>query len=340
MKPQVFVGLDVSKQHLDVAVRPQGRHFVIPNHDRGIKQLIKRLAALTPQLIVLEASGGYEFLVTAALAEAQLPVALVNPQAVRQFAGAAGKLAKTDKIDAQVLAHFAEALRPEPRPLPDRVHQVLKAALQRRQQVVKMIGQEENRLEKTFMPTVRRDIQAHLTWLRQRLKELDRDLDDQIRQSPLWQDRDRLYQSVPGIGPVVSLAVIAQLPELGTLPGKKAPALVGVAPYNRDSGRFRGKRMIRGGRSYLRRMLYMAAVVASRFNPVIRAFYQRLLAAGKPKKLALTACMRKSTIIQAETIFVLNNGQIVQQGHHGDLLQLKEGLYYRLYANSFIAGVN
>jgi len=297
MNSQVFVGLDVSKRHLDVAVRPHSRHFVTPNDDRGIKQLVKPLAALKPQLIVLEASGGYEFLVTAALAEAQLPVALVNPQAVRKFAGAAGKLAKTDKIDAQVLAHFAEALRPEPRSLPDQVHQVLKAALQRRQQVVKMIGQEENRREKTFMPTVRRDIEAHLTWLRQRLKELDRDLDDQIRQSPLWQDRDRLYQSVPGIGPVVSLAVIAQLPELGTLPGKKAAALVGVAPYNRDSGRFRGKRMIRGGRSYLRRMLYMAAVVASRFNPVIRAFYQRLVAAGKPKKLALTACRHKLVLI-------------------------------------------
>jgi len=297
MKTEVFVGIDVSKQHLDVAVRPQNRHFVTPNDDRGIKQLVKRLAALKPQLIVLEASGGYEFLVTAALAEAHMPVALVNPQAVRKFAGAAGKLAKTDKIDAQVLAHFAEALRPEPRPLPDQAHQVLKAALQRRQQVVKMIGQEENRLEKTFIPTVRRDIQVHLAWLRQRLTALNRDLDDQIRQSPLWQDRDRLYQSVPGIGPVVSLTVIAQLPEIGTLPGKKAAALVGVAPYNRDSGRFRGKRMIRGGRSYLRRMLYMAAVAATRWNPVIRTFYQRLVAAGKPKKLALTACMRKLVLI-------------------------------------------
>jgi transposase len=297
MNSQIYVGLDVSKQHLDVAVRPHNRHFVTSNDNRGIKSLVKRLAALTPQLIVLEASGGYEFLVTAALAEAQLPVALVNPQAVRKFAGAAGKLAKTDKIDAQVLAHFAEALRPEPRPLPDQAHQVLKAALQRRQQVVKMIGQEENRLEKTFIPTVRRDIQAHLTWLRQRLTALNRDLDDQIRQSPLWQDRDRLYQSVPGIGPLVSRAVIAQLPEIGTLPGKKAAALVGVAPYNRDSGRFRGKRMIRGGRSYLRRMLYMAAVAATRWNPVIRTFYLRLVAAGKPKKLALTACMRKLVII-------------------------------------------
>jgi transposase len=297
MNHQVFVGLDVSKPKLDVAVRPQNRHFVTPNNDRGIRQLVKRLAALKPQLIVLEASGGYEFLVTAALAEAQLPVALVNPQAVRQFAGATGKLAKTDKIDAQVLAHFAEAVKPEPRPLPDQEHQVLKATLHRRQQVVKMLGQEENRLEKTYIPAVRRDIHAHLTWLRRRLEELNRDLDGQIRRSPLWQARDRLLQSCIGIGPVVSLAIIAQMPEMGRLPGKKAAALAGVAPYNRDSGHLRGKRMIRGGRSYLRRMLYMAAVVASRFNPVIRAFYQRLLAAGKPKKLALTACMHKLVLI-------------------------------------------
>jgi transposase len=297
MKTEVFVGLDVSKQHLDVAVRPQGRHFVTPNNDRGIKQLVKRLVALKPRLIVLEASGGYEILATAAMAEAQLPVALVNPRAVRQFAAASGKLAKTDKIDAQVLAHFGEALRPEPRPLPDQEHQMLKAALQRRVQVVKMIGQEKNRLEKTFIPALRQDIQAHLAWLQQRLEQLDRDLNHQIRRSPLWRDRDRLLQGIPGIGPAVSRAVIAQLPEAGRLPGKKAVALVGAAPYNRDSGRFRGKRMIRGGRGYLRRMLFIAAVVASRCNPVIRAFYQRLLAAGKPKKVALTACMRKLVLI-------------------------------------------
>jgi transposase len=245
MKTQVFVGLDVSKQKLDVAVRPQNRHFVTPNHDRGIKQLVKRLATFKPQLIVLEASGGYEFLVTAALAEAQLPVVLINPQAVRKFAGATGKLAKTDKIDAQVLAHFAEALKPEPRPLPDQEQQVLKAALQRRLQVVKMIGQEKNRLEKTYLPALRQDIQAHLAWLQQRLEQLDRDLNDQIRRSPLWRDRDRLLQGIPGIGPAVSRAIIAQLPEAGLLPGKKAVALAGVAPYNRDSGRHRGKRMIR-----------------------------------------------------------------------------------------------
>lgn len=297
MDSQIFVGLDVSKHHLDVAVRPQHRHFVVANDDQGLKQLVKRLATLRPELIVLEASGGYEVLATAALAEAQLPVALVNPQAVRQFAGATGKLAKTDKIDAQVLAHFADALRPEPRPLSDQTLLTLKAALQRRAQVVKMIGQEENRLEKTHVPSVRRDIQRHLAWLQRRLKELDQDLKGQIRRSPLWRDRDRLYQSVPGIGPAVSRTIIAQLPEIGTLSGKQAAALVGVAPFNRDSGRFRGKRMIRGGRSYLRRMLYIAAVVASRFNPVIRAFYQRLRAAGKPPKLAHTACARKLVLI-------------------------------------------
>jgi transposase len=297
MDTQIFVGLDVSKQHLDVAVRPHNRHFITPNDDRGIKQLVKRLAALNPQLIVLEASGGYEFLVTAALAEAKLPVTMVNPLTVRKFAGATGKLAKTDKIDAQVLAHFAETLRPELRPLPDQDHQVLKAALQRRQQVVKMIAQEENRLEKTFIPAIRQDIEVHLAWLRHRLKELNRDLNDHIRQSPLWRDRDRLLQTFTGIGPVVSQAIIAQMPELGTLSGKKASALAGAAPYNRDSGCFRGKRMIRGGRSYLRRMLFMTAVVATRFNPVIRTFYQRLLNAGKPKKLAIIACIRKIVVI-------------------------------------------
>lgn len=297
MPSQVFVGLDVSKLTLDVAVRPQNRHCVVPNDDQGLTRLVKRLAALKPQLIVLEASGGYEALAIAALAQAHLPVALVDPKAVRQFAGATGKLAKTDKIDAQVLAHFAEVLRPQPRALSDQTLQVLKAAVQRRAQVVKMMGQEQNRLEKTQIPSVRRDIQDHLAWLQRRLDDLDRDLRDQIRQSPLWRDRDRLYQSVPGIGPAVSRTIIAQLPELGALSGKQAAALVGVAPVNRDSGRFRGKRMIKGGRSYLRRMLYIAAVVASRFNPVIRAFYQRLRAAGKPPKLAHTACARKLVLI-------------------------------------------
>jgi transposase len=297
MESQVFVGLDVSKHKLDVAVRPTNRHFVVTNDDQGMKRLIRRLTNLNPQLIVLEASGGYEALALAALAEAQMPVALIKPQAARQFAGATGILAKTDKIDAQVLARFAEQLQPEPRPLADQTLQVLKATLQRRAQVVKMIGQEENRLEKTHLPSVRRDIQDHLAWLKRRHDDLNQELQDQIRQSPLWQDQDRLLQSVPGIGPAISLTIMARLPELGKLSGNKAAALVGVAPFNRDSGRSQGKRMIRGGRSYLRRMLYIAAVVASRCNPVIRAFYQRLRAAGKPKKLAHIACARKLVTI-------------------------------------------
>lgn len=293
MEKHLFVGLDVSKNKLDVAVRPTTRHFVVANDDQGLELLVQRLAALKPMIIVLEASGGYESLALAALAEAHLPVALVDPKAVRHFARATGTLAKTDKIDAQVLAHYAQAVRPDPRDLPDQELQVLQATVKRRAQVVKMIGQEENRLEKTRLPRLRRDIEEHLAWLRQRLQDLNRDLQEQIRRSSLWQERDRLLQSVPGIGPTVSRALIPHLPELGALSGKKAAALVGVAPFNRESGRFRGKRMIGGGRSYVRRLLYIAAVVASRYNPVIRTFYQRLRAAGKPAKLAHTACVRK-----------------------------------------------
>jgi len=297
MESHIFVGLDVSKHKLDVAVRPTNHHFVVTNDDQGLKRLVKRLAPLKPQVIVLEASGGYEALALAALAEARLPVSLIKPQAARQFAGALGILAKTDKIDARVLAHFAESLKPEARPLADPALQVLKATLQRRAQVVKMIGQEQNRLEKTHLPSLRRDIQDHLAWLQRRHDDLNRELQEQIRQSPGWQDLDRLLRSVPGIGPTISLALMAQLPELGQLTGNKAAALVGVAPINRDSGRSQGKRTIRGGRSYLRRLLYIAAVVACRCNPAIQAFYQRLLAAGKPKKLALVACARKLVII-------------------------------------------
>lgn len=297
MESQIFVGVDVSKHHLDVAIRPGRRHFVVSNDDQGVSKLVRRLTTLKPRLIVLEASGGYEALLLTALGEAQLPVKLINPQMVRHFAGATGRLAKTDKIDAQVLAEFAEKLRPEPQPLANEALQVLRATLQRRAQVVKMIGQEENRLEKTRIPSVHRDIEEHLAWLKDRRDDLDRELKNQIRRSPSWQDQDRLLQSVPGIGRTISLAILARLPELGALSSNKLAALVGVAPFNRDSGRTQGKRTIRGGRSYLRRMLYIAAVVASRYNPVIRAFYQRLLAAGKPKKLAHVACARKLVLI-------------------------------------------
>jgi transposase len=297
MPAKIFVGLDVSKDHLDVAVRPTNRHFVVSNNDQGFRQLIRHLTPLHPQVIVLEASGGYEAEVLAALHEARLPAALIKPQAARQFAAASGKLAKTDKIDAQVLAHFAEAVNPQPQPLPDPALAELKGALQRRAQVVKMIGQEENRLEKTRTSSARRHIKEHLDWLQDSLANLNRELQDLILKSPAWQEQDRLLRSVPGIGPTISQALMARLPELGTLSGNKLAALVGVAPFNRDSGRSRGKRQIRGGRSYLRRLLFIGAVVASRCNPVIKAFYQRLLAAGKPKKLALIACTRKLVII-------------------------------------------
>ncbi len=200
-------------------------------------------------------------------------------------------------MDAELLARFAETVKPEARPLADQDLQVLKATLQRRAQVVKMIGQEQNRLEKTQVPSLRRDIQEHLAWLQRRHDDLNRELQEQIRQSAAWQELDRLLQSVPGIGPTISLAIMAQLPELGALTGNEVAALVGVAPINRDSGRSQGERAIRGGRSYLRRLLYIAAVVAARCNPVIQAFYQRLLAAGKPKKLALVACARKLVVI-------------------------------------------
>ncbi len=297
MESLVFIGIDVSKASLDVFVRPQGQHFIVPNDDLGVERLIQRLTELQPHIIVLEASGGYESLATSALAEAHLPVALVDPKAVRQFAKATGKLAKTDKIDAQVLAHFAEAVRPQPRSLADQDLQLLKAVLQRREQVMKMIVQEENRLEKIHLPRLRRDVQEHLAWWRQRLHDLDDNLKDLIRHSPLWQERERLLRSVPGIGPIIASTIIALLPELGTLSGKEAAALVGVAPFNRDRGRWRGKRTIQGGRGQVRRMLYLAALVAARFNLVIRAFYQRLRAAGKPAKLALTAYVRKLLLI-------------------------------------------
>ena len=290
MNSQVFVGLDVSKRHLDVAVRPHSRHFVTPNNDRGIKQLVKRLAALKPQLIVLEASGGYEFLATAALAEAQLPVALINPLAVRKFAGATGKLAKTDSLDARVIAHFGYAIRPTPHPVPQ-THD-LKIAQSRRVQLLEMITAETNRL-KSAPKALKARIDAHIAWLRQDLSETDQELRIMIENDPVWLEKDALLQSVPGVGPALSVTLISQLPELGTLNRRQIAALVGVAPLNCDSGTLHGKRVVWGGRANVRAVLYMATLVATRYNPVIRSFYLRLCTAGKKKKVALTACMRK-----------------------------------------------
>lgn len=294
-----YVGIDVAKRHLDVAVRPGTAHWRVANQEQDIATLVTRLQELQPDLVVLEATGGFERLVTAALAAAHLPVAVVNPRQVRHFAKATGTLAKTDTLDAQTLAHFAEAVHPTPRPLPDQQAQELAATLERRQQLIVMLTAEKNRRHLATGP-VRERIEAHITWLETEIADLDQSLDQTIQQSDLWRERDALLQSVPGIGPVVSFTLLAELPELGTLTRQQLAGLVGVAPLHCDSGERRGKRRVWGGRARVRTTLYMATLVASRYNPVIRAFYDRLLQAGKPKKVALTACMRKLlTILNA-----------------------------------------
>ena len=252
---------------------------------------------LNPAALVLEATGGLELPLVAALAAASLPVVVVNPRQVRDFARATGRLAKTDSLDAAVLAHFAEAVRPPLRPLRDAETQVLSSLVARRQQVMTMLVAERNRLSSSATMAVRPSIEAHIAWLKQQLDDLDQGLRQTLRQSPVWREKDDLLRSVPGIGNQISLTFLAYLPELGALNRRQIAALVGVAPFNRDSGTLRGKRTVWGGRARVRTALYMGALVASRFNPVIRDFYQRLLSAGKPKKLALTACMRKLLII-------------------------------------------
>lgn len=294
----IFVGIDVSTGSLDIAIH-QGKKWQVEYKDRGVATLIDRLKDIAPQLVVLEATGGVEIAVTAALSVAGLPVVVVNPRQVRDFARATGKLAKTDAIDAQVLAHFAAAVRPAVRPLPEPAQRDLQAAVLRRQQLIEMLTAEKNRLRTTHA-SLRERVMAHISWLEQELEDLDKDLQDAIKKSPLWHEQDQLYQSAPGVGTVLSTILLASLPELGTLNRKQIAALVGVAPFNRDSGKLRGRRTVWGGRIQVRSALYMAALVASRFNPVIQTFYQRLLAAGKPKKVALVACMRKLlTILNA-----------------------------------------
>jgi transposase len=292
----LFIGIDVAKAQLEFACQPSGETGTVPNAEDGIRELVARCQALAPTLIVLEATGGYEAAVVAALATAGFAVVVANPRQVRDFAKATGQLAKTDALDAGVLALFAERVRPTPRPLPDEAVQALDARLTRRRQLVEMLTAERNRLL-VARPAVRRDLQQHIRYLERRLREADDDLHTAVKASPLWRVKDDLLQSVPGVGRVVSLTLLAELPELGRLSHKEIAALVGVAPLNRDSGTLRGKRLVYGGRAPVRAVLYMAALVASKYNPVIRAFYQRLRAAGKPAKVALTACMRKLLVI-------------------------------------------
>ena len=291
-----YVGIDVAKAQVDVAVRPSGDIWSIDYDEAGIEGLVVRLSTLAPAAVVLEATGGLEVPLVSALAAAALPVAVVNPRQVRDFAKATGRLAKTDALDAQVLAHFAEAVRPALRQLRDADTQELNALTTRRNQVMTMLVAEKNRLSRAI-PSVCPSIQAHIAWLEQELKDLDGGLREALRRSPVWREKDDLLRSVPGVGEQLSVSLLAYLPELGTLDRKRIAALVGVAPINRDSGTKRGRRAISGGRGRVRMVLYMGALVASRRNPVIREFYQRLLAAGKSKKLALTACMRKLLVI-------------------------------------------
>ena len=292
-----YVGIDVAKARVDVAVRGTDGRWEAPNDDSGICQLVSQLKALGPAMVLLEASGGLELPLVAALAAEAVPVVVVNPRQVRDFAKATGKLAKTDTLDAAVLAHFAEVVRPPVRPLRDAETQILNSLVARRHQVMTMLVSEKNRLSSAVTAAVCPRIEAHIAWLERELDDLNKSLRQTLRQSPVWREKDDLLRTVPGVGEQVSLTLLAYLPELGTLDRRQVAALVGVAPFNRDSGTLRGKRTVWGGRARVRSALYMGALVASRFNPVIRDFYQRLLAAGKPKKLALTACMRKLLVI-------------------------------------------
>jgi len=295
----IFCGIDVSKARLDVSLLPSGESWSTGNDAAGIELLLRRLQEQAPTLIVLEATGGYEATLAASLAHAGFAVVVANPRQVRHFAKATGQLAKTDRIDARVLALFAERVRPEPRALPDEKAQLLDALLTRRRQVLEMLTAEKNRHAMAPAP-LKRSITQHIRWLERELEGVGRDIERMIKESPLWRTKDDLLQSVPGVGPVLSRTLIGQLPELGRLSRKEIAALVGVAPLARDSGTLRGRRTVWGGRAPVRSALYMGALVASRHNPVIRDFYLRLLAAGKPRKVAFTACMRKLlTILNA-----------------------------------------
>jgi transposase len=288
-----FVGIDVSKDRLDVHVRPSGQAFAVARTGEGLDQLAGHLCALGPALVVLEATGGFEVTVAAALAGAGLPLAVVNPRQIRAFARATGRLAKTDALDAQVIALFAERIRPEPRPVADEDSRLLAELVARRRQVVEMIGMESNRKRQARSPQVLRGLDRTLAALQAALSELDREIDNTVRGSPAWRAAEDLLTSVPGIGDITARTLIADLPELGRLDRRRIAALVGVAPVNRDSGSLRGHKAIAGGRTGVRKVLYMATLSAIRWNPIIKDHYRQLVERGRPKKVALIACLRR-----------------------------------------------
>ena len=294
---KMYIGIDISKENLDVAIHESDKQWRFTNDLGGISKVCEVLVQLKPSLVVFEATGGYELPLYVSLEEAGLPAAPVNPRQIRDFAKATGKLAKTDTLDARAIAHFGAALHPEPRPLPE--NQEIKEIVARRTQLIQMMTAEKNRL-RSARKRMKTRIEAHIAWLEKELEIIDKELREHINENPAWKEKDDLLQSAPGVGPVLSITLLAGLPELGMLDRKKIAALSGVAPLNRDSGTMRGKRTIRGGRAMVRAMLYMGTLVAIRHNPVIRAFYQQLCARGKPKKIAITACMHKFlTILNA-----------------------------------------
>ncbi|MEK7877663.1 MAG: IS110 family transposase [Pseudomonadota bacterium] len=291
-----YAGIDVAQDWLDVAIHGVGQPWRVTSDEQGVQDLIRALQEQGVALVVVEATGGLEIPLAVALDVAGIPVALVNPRQVRDFARSLGKLAKTDRLDAQVLAHFGAATRPVPRPLPDEQARELAALVARRRQMLQMHAAELQRRQRALL-VVRHRIDRVVAVLEQEMQDLDTELRDRLRASPLWREQEDLLQSVPGVGPALTFSLLADLPELGSLSRKQIAALVGVAPMNRDSGRWRGKRVVWGGRANVRAALYMPTVVAVRWNPVLREFYQRLVAAGKPKKVALVACMRKLLVI-------------------------------------------
>lgn len=306
-----FIGIDVSKDTLEIALLPELKRWSIPYEEKALEALALQLKEFAPVRIVLEATGGLETLAASLLAQEGLPVVIINPRQARDFAKALGKLAKTDALDASVLAHFAQAIQPPLRELPNEKHQELKALLARRRQLVEMLTMEKNRFSRTPSSRVKKDLQVHIAWLQKRLGEIEKNLHSSIRSSPLYREKEDLLASVPGIGPVTRSTLIAELPELGKLNRKQIAALAGLAPLNRDSGLFRGTRSVWGGRARLRATLYMATLAAIRANPVLKNFYHRLIQTGKKPKVAMTACMRKllvilNTMLKTKTLWTLN----------------------------------
>lgn len=296
----ITVGIDVSKDRLDVAIRPSGELFAVERNAAGLERLVMRLREVSPHIVALEATGGFETIAAAALAAAGLPVVIVNPAQIRAFAKAIGQRAKSDPIDAAVIAHFAEATRPQVRPLPDEATRLLADLVARRRQIVEMIGAERQREKRMTIPHLRKSIARLLKALEKELASLDADIDDAVRGSPAWRDKEDLLASVPGVGPIIARTLIAELPELGRLGRREIAALAGLAPFTRQSGQWRGKSFIGGGRTVVRTVLFMGAMVAKRHNPVLKIFFDRLVAAGKPKMAAIIAVARKLlTILNA-----------------------------------------